>query len=32
MALIKVLIVRDGYDVCGGNVFQSSITVFGMNE
>jgi hypothetical protein len=24
----KILTVRDEYDVCGGNVFQSSITVF----
>ena len=28
----KGLIVRAGYDVCGGNVFQSSKPVFGMNE
>ena len=28
----KSLIVCDGLDVCGGNVFQSLITVLGMNE
>ena len=26
----KILTVRDEYDVCGGNVFQSSITVLGI--
>ena len=29
---IKSLIVRDGFDVCVGNVFQSLITALGMNE
>ena len=29
---LKNLIVRDGLDVCGGNVFQSLIIVLGMNE
>jgi hypothetical protein len=28
----KSLIVCDGLDVCGGNVFQSLKTVLGMNE
>ena len=28
----KSRIVRDGLDVCGGNVFQSLITVLGINE
>ena len=28
----KALIVRDGLDVCGGNVFQSFKTVLGINE
>ena len=28
----KSLIVLDGLDFCGGNVFQSFITVLGINE
>ena len=28
----KRLIVRDGYYVCGGNVFQSLTTVLGIDE
>ena len=30
--LISSLIVRDRYHVCGGNVFQSLVVVFGMND
>ena len=32
MNSFKCLIVRDGLDVCVVNVFQSSITVLGINE